>query len=140
MNNGINYLTNDNTIYIKDNSDCMEVKCMKYYFERMYCTMKKYELNSKQKNIISEKYISDIDRITMDQDNKRLIIYTDTKGELVIDYDNDIDLKKDYEALKKLISDDIINIQDVYNEEEDLTTNELKEMFKELDILTKTLM
>ena len=28
MNNGINYLTNDNTIYIKDNSDCMEVKCM----------------------------------------------------------------------------------------------------------------
>lgn len=78
--------------------------------------MKKYELNSKQKNIISEKYISDIDRITMDQDNKRLIIYTDTKGELVIDYDNDIDLKKDYEALKKLISDDIINIQDVYNE------------------------
>ena len=101
--------------------------------------MKKYELNSKQKNIISEKYISDIDRITMDQDNKRLIIYTDTKGELVIDYDNDIDLKKDYEALKKLISDDIINIQDVYNEEEDLTTNELKEMFKELDILTKTL-
>ena len=75
----------------------------------------------------------------MDQDNKRLIIYTDTKGELVIDYDNDIDLKKDYEALKKLISDDIINIQDVYNEEEDLTTNELKEMFKELDILTKTL-
>ena len=76
----------------------------------------------------------------MDQDNKRLIIYTDTKGELVIDYDNDIDLKKDYEALKKLISDDIINIQDVYNEEEDLTTNELKEMFKELDILTKTLM
>ena len=106
----------------------------------MCCTMKKYELNSKQKNIISEKYISDIDRITMDQDNKRLIIYTDTKGELVIDYDNDIDLKKDYEALKKLISDDIINIQDVYNEEEDLTTNELKEMFKELDILTKTLM
>lgn len=102
--------------------------------------MKKYELNSKQKNIISEKYISDIDRIIMDQDNKRLIIYTDTKGELVIDYDNDIDLKKDYEALKKLISDDIINIQDVYNEEEDLTTNELKEMFKELDILTKTLM
>ena len=102
--------------------------------------MKKYELNSKQKNIISEKYISDIDRITMDQDNKRIIIYTDTKGELVIDYDNDIDLKKDYEALKKLISDDIINIQDVYNEEEDLTTNELKEMFKELDILTKTLM
>ena len=102
--------------------------------------MKKYELNSKQKNIISEKYISDIDRITMDQDNKRLIIYTDTKGELVIDYDNDIDLKKDYEALKKLISDDIINIQDIYNEEEDLTTNELKEMFKELDILTKTLM
>ena len=102
--------------------------------------MKKYELNSKQKNIISEKYISDIDRITMDQDNKRLIIYTDTKGELVIDYDNDIDLKKDYEALKKIISDDIINIQDVYNEEEDLTTNELKEMFKELDILTKTLM
>lgn len=101
--------------------------------------MKKYELNSKQKNIISEKYISDIDRITMDQDNKRLMIYTDTKGELVIDYDNDIDLKKDYEALKKLISDDIINIQDVYNEEEDLTTNELKEMFKELDILTKTL-
>ena len=76
----------------------------------------------------------------MDQDNKRLIIYTDTKGELVIDYDNDIDLKKDYEALKKLISDDIINIQDVYNEEEDLTTNELKEMFKELDILTKTLL
>ena len=102
--------------------------------------MKKYELNSKQKNIISEKYISDIDRIIMDQDNKRLIIYTDIKGELVIDYDNDIDLKKDYEALKKLISDDIINIQDVYNEEEDLTTNELKEMFKELDILTKTLM
>ena len=102
--------------------------------------MKKYELNSKQKNIISEKYISDIDSIIMDQDNKRLIIYTDTKGELVIDYDNDIDLKKDYEALKKLISDDIINIQDVYNEEEDLTTNELKEMFKELDILTKTLM
>ena len=102
--------------------------------------MKKYELNSKQKNIISEKYISDIDRIFMDQDNKRLIIYTDTKGELVIDYDNDIDLKKDYESLKKLISDDIINIQDVYNEEEDLTTNELKEMFKELDILTKTLM
>ena len=102
--------------------------------------MKKYELNSKQKNIISEKYISDIDRITMDQDNKRLIIYTDTKGELVIDYDNNIDLKKDYEALKKIISDDIINIQDVYNEEEDLTTNELKEMFKELDILTKTLM
>lgn len=101
--------------------------------------MKKYELNSKQKNIISEKYISDIDRIIMDQDNKRLIIYTDTKGEQVIDYDNDIDLKKDYEALKKLISDDIINIQDVYNEEEDLTTNELKEMFKELDILTKTL-
>ena len=101
--------------------------------------MKKYELNSKQKNIISEKYISDIDRIIMDQDNKRLIIYTDIKGELVIDYDNDIDLKKDYEALKKLISDDIINIQDVYNEEEDLTTNELKEMFKELDILTKTL-
>lgn len=102
--------------------------------------MKKYELNSKQKNIISEKYISDIDSIIMDQDNKRLIIYTDTKGELVIDYDNDIDLKKDYESLKKLISDDIINIQDVYNEEEDLTTNELKEMFKELDILTKTLM
>ena len=102
--------------------------------------MKKYELNSKQNNIISEKYISDIDRIIMDQDNKRLIIYTDTKGELVIDYDNDIDLKKDYESLKKLISDDIINIQDVYNEEEDLTTNELKEMFKELDILTKTLM
>jgi hypothetical protein len=102
--------------------------------------MKKYELNSKQKNIISEKYISDIDRIIMDQDNKRLIIYTDTKGELVIDYDNDIDLKKDYEALKKLISDDIINIQDIYSEEEDLTTNELKEMFKELDILTKTLM
>ena len=102
--------------------------------------MKKYELNSKQKNIISEKYISDIDRITMDQDNKRLIIYTVTKGELVIDYDNDIDLKKDYESLKKLIIDDIINIQDVYNEEEDLTTNELKEMFKELDILTKTLM
>lgn len=102
--------------------------------------MKKYELNSKQKNIISEKYISDIDSIIVDQDNKRLIIYTDTKGELVIDYDNDIDLKKDYEALKKLISDDIINIQDVYNEEEDLTTNELKEMFKELDILTKTLM
>lgn len=102
--------------------------------------MKKYELNSKQKNIISEKYISDIDRIIMDQDNKRLIIYTDIKSELVIDYDNDIDLKKDYEALKKLISDDIINIQDVYNEEEDLTTNELKEMFKELDILTKTLM
>ena len=102
--------------------------------------MKKYELNSKQKNIISEKYISDIDRIIMDQDNKRLVIYTDIKGELVIDYDNDIDLKKDYEALKKLISDDIINIQDVYNEEEDLTTNELKEMFKELDILTKTLM
>ena len=102
--------------------------------------MKKYELNSKQKNIISEKYISDIDRITMDQDNKRLIIYTDTKGELVIDYDNDIDLKKDYEALKKLISDDIINIQDIYSEEEDLTTNELKEMFKELDILTKTLL
>ena len=102
--------------------------------------MKKYELNSKQKNIISEKYISDIDIIIVDQDNKRLIIYTDTKGELVIDYDNDIDLKKDYEALKKLISDDIINIQDVYNEEEDLTTNELKEMFKELDILTKTLM
>ena len=101
--------------------------------------MKKYELNSKQKNIISEKYISDIDRIIMDQDNKRLIIYTDIKGELVIDYDNDIDLKKDYESLKKLISDDIINIQDVYNEEEDLTTNELKEMFKELDILTKTL-
>lgn len=101
--------------------------------------MKKYELNSKQKNIISEKYISDIDRIIMDQDNKRLMIYTDTKGEQVIDYDNDIDLKKDYEALKKLISDDIINIQDVYNEEEDLTTNELKEMFKELDILTKTL-
>ena len=28
MNNGINYLTNDNTIYIKDNSDCIEVKCM----------------------------------------------------------------------------------------------------------------
>ena len=28
MNNGINYLTNDNTIYIKDNSDYMEVKCM----------------------------------------------------------------------------------------------------------------
>ena len=102
--------------------------------------MKKYELNSKQKNIISEKYISDIDSIIMDQDNKRLIIYTDTKGELVIDYDNDIDLKKDYESLKKLIIDDIINIQDVYNEEEDLTTNELKEMFKELDILTKTLM
>ena len=102
--------------------------------------MKKYELNSKQKNIISEKYISDIDRIIMDQDNKRLIIYTDTKGELVIDYDNDIDLKKDYEALKKLISDDIINIQDIYSEEEDLTTNELKEMFKELDILTKTLL
>ena len=102
--------------------------------------MKKYELNSKQKNIISEKYISDIDRITMDQDNKRLIIYTDTKGELVIDYDNDIDLKKDYAALEKLISDDIINIQDIYSEEEDLTTNELKEMFKELDILTKTLM
>ena len=102
--------------------------------------MKKYELNSKQKNIISEKYISDIDSIIMDQDNKRLIIYTDTKGELVIDYDNDIDLKKDYEALKKLISDDIINIQDIYSEEEDLTTNELKEMFKELDILTKTLM
>lgn len=102
--------------------------------------MKKYELNSKQKNIISEKYISDIDSIIIDQDNKRLIIYTDTKGELVIDYDNDIDLKKDYESLKKLISDDIINIQDVYNEEEDLTTNELKEMFKELDILTKTLM
>ena len=102
--------------------------------------MKKYELNSKQKNIISEKYVSDIDRIIMDQDNKRLIIYTDIKGELVIDYDNDIDLKKDYEALKKLISDDIINIQDIYNEEEDLTTNELKEMFKELDILTKTLM
>ena len=102
--------------------------------------MKKYELNSKQKNIISEKYISDIDSIIMDQDNKRLIIYTDIKSELVIDYDNDIDLKKDYESLKKLISDDIINIQDVYNEEEDLTTNELKEMFKELDILTKTLM
>ena len=102
--------------------------------------MKKYELNSKQKNIISEKYISDIDRIIMDQDNKRLIFYTDIKGELVIDYDNDIDLKKDYEALKKLISDDIINIQDIYSEEEDLTTNELKEMFKELDILTKTLM
>ena len=102
--------------------------------------MKKYELNSKQKNIISEKYISDIDSIIVDQDNKRLIIYTDTKGELVIDYDNDIDLKKDYESLKKIISDDIINIQDVYNEEEDLTTNELKEMFKELDILTKTLM
>ena len=102
--------------------------------------MKKYELNSKQKNIISEKYISDIDSIIMDQDNKRLIIYTDIKSELVIDYDNDIDLKKDYDALKKLISDDIINIQDVYNEEEDLTTNELKEMFKELDILTKTLM
>ena len=102
--------------------------------------MKKYELNSKQKNIISEKYISDIDSIIMDQDNKRLIIYTDTKGELVIDYDNDIDLKKDYDSLKKLISDDIINIQDVYSEEEDLTTNELKEMFKELDILTKTLM
>ena len=102
--------------------------------------MKKYELNSKQKNIISEKYISDIDRIIMDQDNKRLIIYTDIKSELVIDYDNDIDLKKDYESLKKLIIDDIINIQDVYNEEEDLTTNELKEMFKELDILTKTLM
>ena len=76
----------------------------------------------------------------MDQDNKRLVIYTDIKGELVIDYDNDIDLKKDYESLKKLIIDDIINIQDVYNEEEDLTTNELKEMFKELDILTKTLM
>ena len=55
-----------------------------------------------QKNIISEKYISDIDSIIMDQDNKRLIIYTDTKGELVIDYDNDIDLKKDYEALKKI--------------------------------------
>ena len=106
----------------------------------MCCTMKKYELNSKQKNIISEKYISDIDSIIMDQDNKRLIIYTDIKSELVIDYDNDIDLKKDYDALKKLISDDIINIQDVYNEEEDLTTNELKEMFKELDILTKTLM
>ena len=102
--------------------------------------MKKYELNSKQKNIISEKYISDIDSIIMDHDNKRLIIYTDTKGELVIDYDNDIDLKKDYDSLKKLISDDIINIQDVYSEEEDLTTNELKEMFKELDILTKTLM
>ena len=102
--------------------------------------MKKYELNSKQKNIISEKYISDIDSINIDQDNKRLIIYTDTKGELVIDYDNDIDLKKDYDSLKKLISDDIINIQDVYSEEEDLTTNELKEMFKELDILTKTLM
>lgn len=102
--------------------------------------MKKYELNSKQKNIISEKYISDIDSIIMDQDNKRLIIYTDTKGELVIDYDNDIDLKKDYDSLKKLISDDIINIQDVYSEEEDLTTNELKKMFKELDILTKTLM
>ena len=102
--------------------------------------MKKYELNSKQKNIISEKYISDIDRIIMDQDNKRLIFYTDIKGELVIDYDNDIDLKKDYEALKKLISDDIINIQDIYSEEEDLTTNELKEMFKELDILTKTLL
>ena len=76
----------------------------------------------------------------MDQDNKRLIFYTDIKGELVIDYDNDIDLKKDYEALKKLISDDIINIQDIYSEEEDLTTNELKEMFKELDILTKTLL
>ena len=102
--------------------------------------MKKYELNSKQKNIISERYISDIDRIIMDQDNKRLVIYTDIKGELVIDYDNDIDLKKDYEALKKLISDDIINIQDIYSEEEDLTTNELKEMFKELDILTKTLL
>ena len=28
MRNGINYLTNDNTIYIKDNSDYMEVKCM----------------------------------------------------------------------------------------------------------------
>ena len=102
--------------------------------------MKKYELNSKQKNIISEKYISDIDRIIMDQDNKRLIFYTDIKGELVIDYDNDIDLKKDYEALKKLISDDIINIQDIYSEEEDLSTNELKEMFKELNTLTETLM
>ena len=102
--------------------------------------MKKYELNSKQKNIISEKYISDIDRITMDQDNKRLIIYTDTKGELVIDYDNDIDLKKDYESLKKLISDDIINIQDIYSEEEDPIINEIKEMWDELDILTKTLM
>ena len=102
--------------------------------------MKKYELNSKQKNIISEKYISDIDRIIMDQDNKRLIIYTDTKGELVIDYDNDIDLKKDYESLKKLISDDIINIQDIYSEEEDPIINEIKEMWDELDILTKTLM
>lgn len=100
--------------------------------------MKKYELNSKQKNIISEKYISDIDRIIMDQDNKRLIIYTDTKGELVIDYDNNIDLKKDYESLKKLISDDIINIQDVYYEE-DLIINEIKEICDELDILTKTL-
>ena len=28
MKNGINYLTNDNIIYIKDNSDCMEVKCL----------------------------------------------------------------------------------------------------------------
>ena len=28
MKNGINYLTNDNTLYIKDNSDYMEVKCM----------------------------------------------------------------------------------------------------------------
>ena len=102
--------------------------------------MKKYELNSKQKNIISEKYISDIDRIIMDQDNKRLIIYTDIKSELVIDYDNDIDLKKDYEALKKLISDDIINIQDIYSEEEDPIINEIKEMWDELDILTKTLM
>lgn len=102
--------------------------------------MKKYELNSKQKNIISEKYISDIDSIIMDQDNKRLIIYTDTKGELVIDYDNDIDLKKDYESLKKLISDDIINIQDIYSEEEDPIINEIKEMWDELDILTKTLM
>lgn len=100
--------------------------------------MKKYELNSKQKNIISEKYISNIDSIIMDQDNKRLIIYTDTKGELVIDYDNNIDLKKDYESLKKLISDDIINIQDVYYEE-DLIINEIKEICDELDILTKTL-
>lgn len=101
--------------------------------------MKKYELNSKQKNIISEKYISDIDSIIMDQDNKRLIIYTDTKGELVIDYDNDIDLKKDYESLKKLISDDIINIQDVYYEEDPII-NEIKEMCNEIDILTKTLL
>ena len=76
----------------------------------------------------------------MDQDNKRLVIYTSVKGEHAIDYDNDIDLKKDYAALEKLISDDIINIQDIYSEEEDLSTNELKEMFKELNTLTETLM